>query len=133
MSDLVLANAVYKLRWSAGSEWSAHVTPAECAAILEALFPSVRCDLCGGTEDVRERGWRDEGGHMLTCEVCGGPETLVVTQSVSGTDVAGGYEYGPAADADVQLCLRGHGEFVGSKCPRCDWIERLSDVDEEDA
>lgn len=31
------------------------------------------CAACGGTSDVRDRGWVDEGLPMLTCEKCGGP------------------------------------------------------------
>lgn len=33
-----------------------------------------RCGICGGTDDVRHRGWTDDGSPMPTCESCGGPE-----------------------------------------------------------
>ncbi len=31
----VLDNAIHKLRWSCGTEWSASVSPKECEAILD--------------------------------------------------------------------------------------------------
>jgi len=36
--DTDFANILYKLRWSAErGEWSAHLTPAECQAVIDKL------------------------------------------------------------------------------------------------
>jgi hypothetical protein len=35
--DQHLIDAVAKIRWSAGGEWSASLTPAECRALLAVL------------------------------------------------------------------------------------------------
>ena len=32
------------------------------------------CGICGGTKNVRHRGWTDEGEPMATCSACGGPD-----------------------------------------------------------
>lgn len=47
---------------------------------------AVRCGACGGLNDVRERGWHDEGSPMPTCADCGGPsDELARTLSDGGS------------------------------------------------
>lgn len=41
------------------------------------MLRTPRCGACGGADDVRERGYVDEGVPMATCATCGGPEPRV--------------------------------------------------------
>lgn len=62
MDNHDLDNAMMKLTWSLGGQWSVSLTPAEAQAVLDKLADAAQT----GTVDARE--WRPEKEKTLTQE-----------------------------------------------------------------
>lgn len=66
---------ISELRDLFGMNGRAYLTKGDFEARVSQFREEValRCDACGSTADVRDRGWHDNGHSMLTCAGCGVP------------------------------------------------------------